>query len=60
MDSRAVDRLDVGFSVGIVLWPHTKGLIEDPCPLFGLPRNLDRSSYTSCMGFQGRSGDDVL
>ena len=38
-------RMDMGFYMEVVLWPHTKSMSKDPCFLGFLPTNIDRSSY---------------
>ena len=54
-DGRAVSRLDRGFLLAIILWPHQgynppvgsstfEGLVVDPCPELGLTRHIESGS----------------
>ena len=35
--------MDIGFYVGMIVWPHTQRLMQDPCPL-SLRRQLRSGS----------------
>ena len=53
MDSRTIIRVDIGFYMGILLWP----LLNCSCRLhvlFGFPVILERSSYVeAALGYLG-------